>query len=386
MIYFIVNDNSAGRLAVNVQPDRSGLSQIGVLIDQTVPANSPETSMDQKKLRGWAEKYQLPFSYGRVTTGALLAGDDSARFGWNLKAGDVVVGTVAEVYAAGGTGAIGLCLSAEEFVDIMETGRLPEHGEMNDTQIQYKKMTIEGCLLPEASIRDAARAAISQLNEVGNKKHTILLAGGPAMKTFSREEKAVFCQLLAHSGFLSVTAYEENSGTREIEELWNTAKSSGILELDTVKGCDDGVNQNRFNIKNSVKQKIAGVYLGGMGGFLPDICFAARMLEGKHIAEGVRFLISPASAEIYCEAADAGYFTTIMEAGGMILNQCASPAVQGRIGENEIMVSNDCHGETGLAGPESSRIILASTQTAVNCALTGVFINTGEEGPNGTCI
>lgn len=371
MIYFIVNDNSAGRLAVNVQPDRSGLSQIGVIIDQTVPANSPETSMDQKRLREWAEKYQIPFSYGRVTTGALLAGDDSACFGWNIKAGDVVVSTVPEVYAAGGMGAVGLCLSEEEFVNTIGKGKLPGCGEVNDTQIQYKKMTVEGVLLPEISIQDVARAAISQLDEMGNKKHTILLTDGPAMKAFSREERAVFCRLLAHSGFLSVIVYEKNNETREIEELWNTAEFSGILELDTVKGYDDEVNQSGYNINKSVKQQIASVYLGGMGGFLSDIRLAAEMLLGKHIAEGVRFLVSPASAEIYCAAADAGYLKIIMEAGGMVLNQCAGPDVQGRIGNGELLVSNDCHDEKGYAGPETSQIVLASTRLAVTCALTG---------------
>lgn len=390
MTYFIINDNSAGQLAVELQPDRSGGAMIGGLADQTVPANSPKASSEQKKLREWAKGNQIPFAYGRVVTGALTAGDDSAGFGWKIEPGDVVVATVPEVYGAGGCGAVGLCLGAEEFTCALKGGSLPERRYLDNPEAQFKRITVCRALKDGVMVSDAAEAACRSLRNLEHKELTVLLAGGPAMDGFSREERAVFCQRLARMGFMTVTvvtdalkndgagdnpadggrkkemrrntAEWQNTGwVRYLKDIWNRTETLCCIDLETVSPVTAPVDP----------QSVACVYIGGMGGFLSDIRLAAEMLAGNHIAEGVRLLLSPASAEIYCEAADAGYLATIMEAGGMVLNQCAGPAVQGRIGENEVLVSNDCHDEIGYAGPESSRVILVSTITAVSCALTG---------------
>lgn len=363
MTYFIINDNITGQLAADLQPGRSGGAVIGVLADQAVPANSPKTSSEQKKLREWAEQSQIPFAYGRVMTGALIAGDDSAGFGWKIGAGDVVAATIPEVYGAGGCGAAGLCLEAEEFACALKRGSLPEQRYLDNPEIQFKKITVCGTRKDGVMVSDAANEACRSLMDLENKELTVLLAGGPAMNEFSREERAVFCQRLARMGFMTVTyaGQSDGAGGRNLKDIWSHSETLCCLDLETVSPVTTSVDP----------QTITCVYIGGMGGFLSDIRLAAKMLAGNHTAEGVRLLVSPASAEIYCEAADAGYLAAIMEAGGMVLNQCAGPAVQGRIGENEVMVSNDCHDETGYAGPESSRVILVSTRTAVSCALTG---------------
>lgn len=392
MTYFIINDNAAGQLAVRIQPDRSGGAKTGVLTDRVVPANSPENSAGQKTLREWAVKNQVPFAYGRVMTGALLAGDQSADFGWKITAGDLVVSTVPEVYAAGGCGAFGLCLEPEEFAAALEQGEVPEQKNPAAPGVMFWKLAVEGSLPEGCMASDAAWESVKCLeaekeredgsgesgkNDKSGKRgivgdgigNIVLLCGGPAIKSFSLEERAVFCQILSRLGVLSVAVMpgkSENNGDAETEALsriqkaWESASPAVCLDLKTV--CPQLPQKDG---------RSASVYIGGMGGFLSDIRLAAELLSGKHIAQGVRLLVSPASAGIYCEAADAGYLTAIMDAGGVILNQCAGADVQGRIGDGEWMVSNDCHDESGYAGPDSARIILVSTRTAVTCALTG---------------
>ena len=369
MTYFIINDNAAGQLAVRTQPDRSGGAKTGVLTDRVVPANSPESSAGQKALREWAEKNQVPFAYGRVMTGALLAGDQSADFGWKISAGDLVVSTVPEVYAAGGCGAFGLCLGPEEFAAALEQGKVPDQISPAAPGVRFWKLIVEGSLPEECMVSDAAWEAVKCLGAEKKREDAVLLCGGPAVESFSLEERAVFCQILERLGVLSVAVMPgktENGGDTETEALkrlrkaWESASPAGRLELETVRP--------QYPEENG---RLASVYIGGMGGFLSDIRLAEELLSGKHVAEGVRLVVSPASAGIYCEAADAGYLTAIMDAGGVVLNQCAGADVQGRIGDGEWMASNDCHDESGYAGPDSARIILVSTRTAVTCALTG---------------
>lgn len=60
-----------------------------------------------------------------------------------------------------------------------------------------------------------------------------------------------------------------------------------------------------------------------------------------------------------------------MDAGGLVLNQCADPEIQGRVGMGETMVSNDWKNMPGYAGYEDSQTILTDTTTAIQAALTG---------------
>lgn len=267
MKYIIINDNEAGFAAADLMPEISDNVRVGVVIDQIVPANSPEISMKQKKLMTWADEHGYPYAYGRAMTGAIIQGDNSAEFGWKIGADDVVIGTTKEVLYAGCVGAEGICVEKEMLQDVLLNKKNYEFTAPSEIKVSEKQ-----------------------------EKLKTVLAGS----------------------------------------------------------------------------SISCVYIGGMGGFLKDLKEAADVLRGKQIAKGVRLVVSPVSANVYCEAADAGYLIDFMNAGGLVLNQCAAPAVQARIGNQEIMVSSDVYDDECLAGPETSKILLVSAKEAAEMALTGI--------------
>lgn len=94
-------------------------------------------------------------------------------------------------------------------------------------------------------------------------------------------------------------------------------------------------------------------------------------MKGRTIAYGRRLVVAPADAETYVKAADAGYITDIMEAGGVVINHCGNPKVMGRIGKQETMVSNDLENAPEYAGFDTSRVYITSTEAAVEAALSG---------------
>ena len=59
-----------------------------------------------------------------------------------------------------------------------------------------------------------------------------------------------------------------------------------------------------------------------------------------------------------------------MEAGGLVLSQCATPDYEARIGAAERMISNDIHNEAGYAG---GAVFLSSTRAAAEASLTGML-------------
>ena len=50
-----------------------------------------------------------------------------------------------------------------------------------------------------------------------------------------------------------------------------------------------------------------------------DIEIAARILNGRKVAKGVRFIISPASQQVYLNCVKAGLVETLLEAGAQIV-------------------------------------------------------------------
>lgn len=89
-------------------------------------------------------------------------------------------------------------------------------------------------------------------------------------------------------------------------------------------------------------EKVNVVFIGGStGGTFDKIERLAQAVKGKKIAYGLRLTVSPASIDVYSQIAAKGYIGDIMDAGGLVLNQCADPEIQGRVGMGETMVSND---------------------------------------------
>mgnify|MGYP000627021950 FL=1 len=125
---------------------------------------------------------------------------------------------------------------------------------------------------------------------------------------------------------------------------------------------------------------VKSVFIGGTtGGNLKDLETVSSMLKGRKIAYGLRLVVAPSDADTYIKAATAGYITDILEAGGIVINHCGNPEVQGRIGKTEVMVSNDLENKPGYAGFDTSKTYLTSTKAAVEAAFLDLSYK--EEAP-----
>jgi len=118
-------------------------------------------------------------------------------------------------------------------------------------------------------------------------------------------------------------------------------------------------------------------------GRLDDIEIAARTLSGNKVARGVRMLVFPASARIYREALEAGYLTTLMEAGAVVANSGCGPCLgvhQGALGDGEVALSTTNRNFKGRMGNPRSEVYLCSPAVAAISAMTGVITDPREAG------
>ncbi|NIM26639.1 MAG: homoaconitate hydratase family protein [Gammaproteobacteria bacterium] len=116
-------------------------------------------------------------------------------------------------------------------------------------------------------------------------------------------------------------------------------------------------------------------YIGACtGAKLDDLRMAARIVDGRRIAEGVRFFVAPASVRINEEAEREGVLDTLRAAGAAILPSACGACIglgPARLGAGEVGISSSSRNFQGRMGDASSQTYLSSPYTVAATALAG---------------
>ncbi len=109
-------------------------------------------------------------------------------------------------------------------------------------------------------------------------------------------------------------------------------------------------------------------------GRLDDLRIAAEVLEGRHVAKGIRCIVIPATQKIYMEAMEEGLLKTFIEAGAVVSTPTCGPCLGGYMGvlaEGERCVSTTNRNFVGRMGHVKSEVYLASPAVAAASAVVG---------------
>lgn len=130
--------------------------------------------------------------------------------------------------------------------------------------------------------------------------------------------------------------------------------------------------------------KIDQVVIGSCtNGRIDDLRCAAKVLEGRHIAQGMRCIVIPATQQIYLTAMEEGLLKTFVEAGCIVSTPTCGPCLGGYMGvlaSGEKCVSTTNRNFVGRMGAIDSEIYLASPAVAAASAITGKLSQPAELG------
>ena len=193
----VIQDNELAQ--VFLKTEKKPAVATVVVVDQTVPPNSPEVSGLHKALREKAEKENIPFYYGKGMCGKLLA-DGLLKPGQRAVTCDKAAG------AAGAIGAQVTCADPTQLKQVLETGELlleePENGALKET------VKLTGKLPEGLSAKDLALSLVKELG-AENLAGKLLSLTGDTLEDMELSEKMVLCGVLEKAGATAVTVEKE---------------------------------------------------------------------------------------------------------------------------------------------------------------------------------
>jgi len=132
---------------------------------------------------------------------------------------------------------------------------------------------------------------------------------------------------------------------------------------------------NSVAVTDVPRQRIDQAYIGAcVGAKLSDLRMAARVLQGRKVAPGVRLLIAPASAQTTNAAVADGTLGTLLSAGAILLpTGCGACAGMGAgiLAAGEICISTTNRNFKGRMGHQDAAVFLGSPYTVAASACEG---------------
>jgi len=109
-------------------------------------------------------------------------------------------------------------------------------------------------------------------------------------------------------------------------------------------------------------------------GRLEDLAIAARILAGKRVHPDVRFIVAPASRQVYLDAMEAGHIRTLVEAGAAVVTPGCGPCVgthNGVPSDGENVISTANRNFKGRMGNSNAFVYLGSPATVAASVIEG---------------
>jgi len=361
-------------------------SRVAIIFDHRVPAESPKTATNQKKVREFVAANGITkFHDIRGDTGGICH-QILPEYGY-VRPGYVVVGTDSHTTSHGALGAFSFGIGATEMASVWSLGFA-----VNIEVPETIKVVVRGGFPPFVSAKDLILKVIGTLTAQG-ANYKVLEFHGETIRRLSTSGRIAICNMSVEAGATSGIVPGDEETVRYLREESGVtdpipcvvpdadAHYIRILEVDVSAldpqiACPHTVD-NVKSIDAVQGTRIHQIVIGSCtNGRLDDLEIAAGILRGKKVASGTRMLVFPASGRIFAQALEKGYVQDFMKAGAVVMNAGCGPCLgvhEGALGDNETALSTTNRNFKGRMGNPKSEVYLCSPAVAAASAITGVI-------------
>ena len=346
------------------------------IVDHNVPCDSPKTAASQKKMRDFAKEHGIDFYEGEGVCHQVML----EKY---VSPGMLIFGADSHTCSYGALGAFGTGVGNTDYLYGMVTGK---SWVMTPETLRFN---LTGKLQNGATARDLILTIIGMIGANGANYHAMEF-GGEGLKNLSISDRIAICNLCVEAGAKTglmevdekVMEYLEEHGGRKPAACFASdpdAKFEKVYDID-MSTIVPVVAKPHFVDNIAPVSDCAGIrineaFLGSCNnGRIEELRISAEIIKGKKVAPTVRFLVVPASREVYLQAMKEGLLDIFMEAGAIVMNPNCSVcwgSCQGVIGAGEVLISTGTRNFKGRAGDKDSFVYLASAATVTASAIAG---------------
>ena len=340
--------------------------------DCNVPANTIPYATNQHRIRLYAGKHDLKVFDVNAGIGSHVVIEEGLA-----KPGATTVGTDSHLNIMGATGGFGQGMGDVDIAFAFKTGKVwfqvPESVKVN-------------LIGMPAGGTEAKDVALAMLREFGS--HTLLGKSVEVTGDWVEQASLSDCITLSSLGtemgaIIIILAPNQNvldyfGMTREeaiypdedaVYEKEYTLDITGLKPLLAAPPNPHNVHP----VSEYENTKVDGVFIGSCtNGTYEDLAYAAKLLRGRKVAEGVMLKVVPATRKTWDRLLHEGLLTDLFDAGAIVSNAgcggCASGQI-GMTGEKEVQVSTSNRNFAGKQGRGDT--YLAGIGTAVASAVLG---------------
>ena len=119
----------------------------------------------------------------------------------------------------------------------------------------------------------------------------------------------------------------------DADAVYKERRTIDLGPIEPLVALPDAVVNNSVGISEVAGRKIDQAFIGACcNGTLDDLAVAARVVKGRKVAPGTRFIVTPSTEAIHRAALAAGYVATLMEAGAIVTPATCGACVGGHMG------------------------------------------------------
>lgn len=352
--------------------------KIVLLFDHRIPANTTKAAEGHQSVRRFVKEEGLPNFYD-LREG--ICHQVLPEKGHALP-GMLIVGTDSHTTTYGALGAFSTGIGATEMAAVWATGEL--WMKVPSTF----RFHLTGKLEDPVAAKDVILHLIGKMGADGCDYRCAEFIG-PVVDAMSVSGRMTMCNMSMEMGAKAGVAFPDEKTRDYLKgrtlKQWEPVISDEAAEVEKVFDMDltglspqvayphsvDNVKPVEEMSGIPVDQAVIGSCTNGRA---EDLLAAERILHGRHVPDGVRLIVVPASREVYLWAADSGILASLVRSGAIVTNPGCGPCLgahQGLLAPGERCIATTNRNFRGRMGSPESEVYLASPATVAASALRG---------------